>query len=174
VILDPCSYSANETNPLDVTSYYLPFSEAETQAYEDYYNSGGGIFIAALSEDTLNVTSLNEFLGWTGFSLNPSQVPSGDTPTVIDMIEPHIITSGISGFHYLGATLDIPGDGHELARYNGMPVLGYKEGTQGGKLVITGSNFMLDNYGLLGLYDGPADNALLALRVVLWCAGVLI
>jgi len=175
VILDPCSYSANETNPLDVTSYYLPFSEAETQAYEDYYNSGGGIFIAALSEDTLNVTSLNEFLGWTGFSLNPSQVPNGDTPTVINHIDSHIITSGISGFHYLGATINIPTDGYTLALYSlNMPVLGYKEGAQGGKIVVTGSNFMLDNYGLLGLYDGPADDALLALRIVLWCAGVLI
>ncbi|TFH07883.1 MAG: hypothetical protein E4H14_07550 [Candidatus Thorarchaeota archaeon] len=177
VILDPCSYSANETNPLHVTRYFLPFAEDETQAYEDYYNSGGGIFIAALTEDSLNVTSLNEFLEWTGFALTSMQVPSGDTPAVIDIIYSHIITSGVSGFHYLGATINIPTDGHRLARYGGMPempVLGYKEGAQGGKLVVTGSNFMLDNYGLLGLYDGPDDNALLALRIVLWCAGVLI
>ena len=174
VILDPCSYALNETNPLHITASYLPFSEDETQAYEDYYNSGGGIFIAALSEDTLNVTSLNEFLEWTGFELTAIEVPGGASPTLIDNIDSHIITSGISGFHYLGATIDIPVDGHRLARYGSLPVLGYKEGAQGGKIVVTGSNFMLDNYGLLGQYDGPDDNALLALRIVLWCAGLLI
>ena len=102
------------------------------------------------------------------------EVPSGDSPTVIDKLDTHIITSGISGFHYLGATLNIPFDGHRLARYGGMAVLGYKEGAGGGKLVITGSNYMLDNYGMLGLYSGAADNDLLALRIVLWCTGMLV
>ncbi|TFG31412.1 hypothetical protein EU528_06280 [Candidatus Thorarchaeota archaeon] len=174
VILDPCSYSANETNPLDVTRYYLPFSQDEKQAYEDYYNSGGGIFVVALSQDSLNLTSLNEFLDWTGFAFTSFEVPGGDTPDIVDSIDPHIITSGVNGFHYLGATITIPTDGYELARYGVEPVLGCKEGVQGGKLVVTGSNFMLDNYGLLGLYEGPDDNAVLAVRIVLWCAGVLI
>jgi len=175
VILDPCAYAANETIPTDVTSYFLPFSENETKAYEDYYNSGGGIFVAALADTSINVTSLNEFLDWTGFSLTSLQVPSGNDPVLIDRIDSHIITSGINGFHYHGATITIPTlDGKRLARYGGLPVMGSKEGANGGKLVITGSNFMLDNYGLLGLYSGADDNAQLALRIVLWCAGMLI
>ncbi|MCJ7817740.1 MAG: S8 family serine peptidase, partial [Candidatus Thorarchaeota archaeon] len=68
VILDPCAYSVNETSPANVTSYFLPFSDNETNAYEDYYNSGGGIFIAGLSNSSINVTSLNTFLNWTGFT----------------------------------------------------------------------------------------------------------
>ncbi|MGY5873052.1 MAG: S8 family serine peptidase [Candidatus Thorarchaeota archaeon] len=174
VILDPCAYSVNETNPLDITAYSLKFSENETQAYQDYYDSGGGIFVVALSNSTLDVSALNEFLGWTGFSLSGLSVPSGDSPVLIDRIDPHIITSGISGFHYLGATISIPVDGGRLARYGGMAVMGYKEGASGGKLVVTGSNFMLDNWGLLGLYSGADDNALLALRIVLWCTGQLV
>jgi hypothetical protein len=54
-----------------------------------------------------------------------------------------------------------------------MPVMAYKNGTGGGKLVITGSNYLLDNYALLGEY-GPGDDALIALRIVLWTAGLLI
>ncbi|MBE0526044.1 MAG: S8 family serine peptidase, partial [Candidatus Thorarchaeota archaeon] len=107
VILDPCAYSANETTPANVTSYFLPFSENETNAYEDYYNSGGGIFIAALSNSSINVTSLNTFLNWTGFNFTTFQVPSGDSPTLINTIDPYIITSGINGFHYIGATITI-------------------------------------------------------------------
>ena len=175
VILDPCVYSANETNPAHTTAYYLPFSEDETQAYEDYYNSGGGIFMVTLSNSSLNATALNEFLDWTGFALTAFEVPYGDYPTLIDDIDPHIITSGINGFHYLGATITIPIDGHRLARYDSSSVvMGYKEGAEGGKLVVTGSNFMLDNYGMLGLYDGADNNVLLALRIVLWCAGMLV
>ena len=174
VILDPCVYDLNETDPLHITRYFLPFSDDETQAYEDYYNSGGGIFIVTLTENSLNMTSLNEFLDWTGFAITSSEVPGGSVPTLIDTIDPHIITSGISGFHYLGAIIDLPDDGYRLAHYGGLSVLGCKEGAQGGKIVVTGSNFMLDNYGLLGLYDGPDDNALLALHIVLWCAGKLI
>jgi len=175
VILDPCAYSANETNPAHPSAYSLPFSENETQAYEDYYNSGGGIFVVALSNSSLNATALNEFLDWTGFALTAVEVPYGEYPTLIDMIDPHIITSGINGFHYLGATISIPIDGHRLARYaSNMPVMGYKEGGAGGKIVFTGSNFMLDNYGLLGLYEGADNNGLLGLRIVLWCAGMLV
>lgn len=176
VILDPCAYTANETDPTNITSYFLPFSDNETKAYEDYYNSGGGIFIASLSNSSINVTSLNTFLNWTGFTFTSYQVPSGNTPTLIDRIDSHIITSGINAFHYLGATITIPIDGHRLARFDigDLPLMGYKEGVQGGKLVITGSNFMLDNYGMLGLYNGAADNAQLALRIVLWCADMLI
>ncbi len=174
VILDPCAYSVNETNPANITPYYLPFSVTETQAYEDYYNSGGGIFVAALSNASINVSALNDFLNWTGFSLTSLRVPNGEIPTLIDRIDPHIITSGINGFHYLGATISIPPDGERLARFLNMPVMGYKEGTSDGKIVVTGSNFMLDNYGMLGLYDGVDDNSLLALRIVLWCSGLLV
>ena len=174
VILDPCVYSINETNPAHITPYYLPFSETEIQAYEDYYNSGGGIFVAALSNASTNVAALNDFLNWTGFALTSLKVPNGDLPTLIDRIDSHIITSGINGFHYLGATISIPIDGGRLARFLSMPVMGYKEGASGGKIVVTGSNFMLDNYGMLELYDGSDDNALLALRIVLWCTGMLV
>ncbi len=174
VILDPCAYDANETDPSNLTAFSIQYTEQEIQAYQDYYEAGGGIFIAALSNATLNVSALNDFLQWTGFSLSYTQVPGGSTPTVITYIDSHIITSGVNSFHYLGAVVHIPVDGWRLARYLwNMPVMGYKEDTNGGRLVVTGSNFMLDNYGLTGLYEGQQNNALLALRIVLWCAGEL-
>ncbi|RDE15708.1 MAG: hypothetical protein C4K48_03305 [Candidatus Thorarchaeota archaeon] len=173
VLLDPCAYSSNETDPEHVTDFYIPFSETEKQVYEDYYNAGGGLFVVALSESSLNVLALNDFLSWTGFSLTSMEVPSGDTPALISNINPHIITSGVSAFHYLGATMQIPADGHTLAYYGGMRIMGYKEDAGGGKIVVTGSNFMLDNWGLLGEYGTPNDNALLTLRIVLWCADLL-
>ena len=173
VILDPCAYDVNETDPVNLSAFSIQFTPQEIQAYQDYYNAGGGIFVAALSNATLNVSALNDFLSWSGFSLVYDQVPQGNSPIVINDIVSHVITSGVNGFSYLGATLNIP-HGAALAYYApGFPVMGYEEGTGGGRLVVTGSNFMIDNYGLTGQYDGPQNNALLALRVVLWCAGSL-
>ncbi|MFW9870168.1 MAG: S8 family serine peptidase [Candidatus Thorarchaeota archaeon] len=172
VILDPCVYDLNETNPYDPTYYSLPFSNNEKQAYQDYFDSGGGIFLVGLSSETTNVTQVNDFLSWSGFSLTNLEVPSGSSPELVDNLDSHIITSGVSGFHYLGATIQIPTDGHRLARYGGMPILGYKEGGGGGKIVVTGSNYFVDNYAFLGEY-GAGDDALIALRIVAWTAGVL-
>ncbi len=174
VILDPCAYDINETDPYNLSALSIQFTPQEIQAYQDYFDAGGGIFVSALSNATLNVSALNDFLAWSGFSLSYTEVPGGDSPAVVSDIDPHIITSGVNSFHYLGAIVNIPVGGGRLARYlPNMPVMGYKEGAGGGRIVVTGSNFMLDNYGMTGLYDGPQDNALLALRIVLWCSGLL-
>jgi hypothetical protein len=173
VILDPCVYNVNETNPLSPTPFSLPFSIDEIQAYEDYFNSGGGIFVATLSSSSTNISQVNDFLNWTGFNITNFELPSGSDPAFIDSLDPHIITSGVSGFHYVGTTINIPVDGHRLASYSGNAVMAYKEGGGGGKFVITGSNYLLDNYALLGEY-GAGDDALIALRIVLWTAGMLI
>ncbi len=173
VIIDPCVLSLNETIPTAPTTYSLPFSETEKQAYEDYFDSGGGIFVVTLGSSTTNITQVNDFLSWSGFSLMLNEVSSGDDPILIDDLDPHIITSGVSGFHYLGATINIPPDGSRLARYyGGLPVMGYKEDVSGGKMVITGSNYLIDNYAFLGEY-GSADDALIALKIVLWTSGLL-
>ncbi len=174
VILDPCVYDVNETIPTAPAPYSLPFSTVEKQAYEDYYNLGGGVFVVSLSSSSTNITQVNDFLNWTGFSLMDTEVSSGSDPLFIDSdnLDAHIITSGVSGFHYLGATIQIPIDGHRLAQFGSMPIMAYKEGVGGGKIVITGSNYLLDNYAFLGEY-GPGDDALIALRIVFWTAGLL-
>ncbi len=173
VILDPCVYDVNETIPTAPFPYSLPFSTVEKQAYEDYYNLGGGVFVVTLSSSSTNITQVNEFLNWTGFSLTDTEVSSGADPILIDNLDPHIITSGVNDFHYLGATIQIPIDGYRLAQFAGMSIMAYKEGGGGGRIVVTGSNYLLDNFAFLGEY-GPGDDALIALRIVLWTAGLLI
>jgi hypothetical protein len=174
VLLDPCVYSSNETDPEHVTAFSLPFSASEKQAYEDYYNAGGGLFVVGLSNSTLNVSALNEFLNWTGFSFTADEISNGSSPIVINNIDPHLITNGVNRFDYLGATIHIPTDGSRLASYGEIPLMGCKKGAGGGKIVVTGSNFMLDNWGLLDQYSAVNDNAQLVLRIVLWCANKLV
>lgn len=173
-VLDPCSWGVNETNPYQLTTYSIPYSTSEIEAYEEYYRGGGGIFVAAMSNDSVNVNQVNSFLSWTGFSVNPIRVPSGENPDLVDNIESHTITTGVSAYHHLGATLNIPTDGERLARYQIWPVLGYKEGD--GRLVVSGTNYFIDNYAFMGEYDadyGQGQDALLSLRIFLWLTGLL-
>ncbi len=171
VILDPCVYDYNETIPTQARPYSLPFSGSEKTAYEAYYNSGGGIFLATLGATFTNITQVNDFLNFTSIELTDTEVPSGGDPVIIYEFEGHIITSGVSGFHYVGATLNMP-PANRLASYDTDQVMGYEESGGGGRIVVTGTNFFIDNYALLGEY-GVGDNALIALRIVLWTAGLL-
>jgi len=172
VILDPCVFDYNETIPALSTIYSLPFSATEKQAYVDYYDAGGGIFLATLGSSFTNITQVNDFLSFTSFVLTAAEVPSGSDPVFIDDLESHIITAGVTGFHYHGAILNIP-FANRLASYSpAAPVMGYEENPSGGRIVVTGTNFFIDNYALLGEY-GEGDNALIALKIVLWTAGLL-
>jgi hypothetical protein len=172
IILDPCVYDYNETIPSESTIFSLPFSEAEKQAYQNYYNAGGGIFLATLGSSYANITQVNDFLTFTGFELTDVEVPSGSNPALITDLKNHTITDGVSGFHYDGAILNVP-LANSLAYYPpASPVIGFMEGPGGGRIVVTGTNFFIDNYGLLGEY-GDGDDALIALRIVLWITGQL-
>ncbi len=172
-VLDPCSWGINETNPYYLTAFSLPYTSAEIQAYEDYYNGGGGIFVAALSNDSVNVDRANDFLAWSGFSLSHIRTPSGDTPGLVTDIETHVITEGVTAYHHLGATLQIPVSADRLARYGPFPVLGCMEGA--GRLVVSGTNYFIDNYAYLGEYDayGAGQDPILSANIFLWITGLI-
>ncbi len=170
LILDPFAWDANETTPLNPKIFSLPYTSTEKQAYEDYYNGGGGIFIAALSNDTLDVTKLNEFIDWSGFSLLYNNVPLFDETFEVENLEEHPITEGILSFDYSGAGIAIPVGGYRIARGSGNELMGAMNAT--GRLVVTGSNFMIDNWALLNEYRSN-QNDQLALQIVQWICGLI-
>ena len=173
VLLDPFTWDLNETNPLDANFFSLQYNASTKQAYEDYYLGGGGIFITALSNMTLNIDRLNEFIDWSGFSFGVQRVPLGDSPTLVTNINPaHPITDGVGSFDYLGARLFIPGSAIELGRTGGSIVLGCLQGAGGGRLVVTGTNYFIDNWGINGDYSSSYD-ALLGLQIAQWIADLL-
>jgi len=171
LLLDPCTWELNETEPLAPVIFSIPFSQAEEEAYQQYFDAGHGIFVAALSNDSVDVSSLNDFLNWTGFSLSYTSVPSGDSPALITDITTHPTTVGVSDFDYLGSTIAIPIGAVSLARYNSGTVLACRQGGGGGRIVVTGSNFFVDNWGMAGRYSSHDDDVL-ALKIVKWLTGL--
>jgi hypothetical protein len=173
VLLDPFTWDLNETDPLNANFFSLPYDPSTKQAYQDYYLGGGGIFVSALSNLTLNINRLNDFINWTGFSFGMQRIPLGDSPTLITNINPaHPITDGVGSFDYIGARLFIPGSAIELGRTGSSIVLGCLQGAGGGRLVVTGTNYFIDNWGINGDY-GSSYNALLGLQIAQWITDLL-
>jgi hypothetical protein len=171
VILDPCAWDIEEINPSEAIMFSLPFSDNETQAYRDYYAAGGGIFVAALDNNTLDVESLNDFLNWTGMSLNYPHLITGGSLQVVSDISAHPITSGVTDFAFSGSSLNVNSSGTVLARIGSDAVLGAMDIGEG-RIVVTGTNYFIDNWGMTGEYDSNSD-AVLALKIVLWLSGLL-
>ncbi|MDF1539987.1 MAG: S8 family serine peptidase, partial [Candidatus Thorarchaeota archaeon] len=171
-VLDPCSWDIDETHPASPIEYSIEYTLDEIEAYKEYYFSGGGIFIAALDNSSLNINQANEFLSWTGISLNGDRIAGVTGPVLVDNIATHSITTGINDFDFLGASLSFNASAQSLASYLGHSILVAMEGVSSGRIVVTGTNFFLDNWGIRGLY-GSSMNDVLALKIALWITGTL-
>ncbi|MCF2136780.1 MAG: S8 family serine peptidase [Candidatus Thorarchaeota archaeon] len=167
LILDPCTWGTNETDPLHPKAYSLRYTQDEIRAYESYFNNSGGIFVAGLDNKSINVSAVNELLSWSGFALGTHRIPSsGDAVKVINLTI-HSITAGVTGFDFVGANLTLPENATSLATYKSVVTLGAMERSGGGRLVVTGTNFFIDNWGLSGKYEANGDKTI-ALQIVLW------
>lgn len=171
-LLDPCAWDFNETAPDQFEPFSLPFTQQEKEAYEQYYDQGGGIFVAALSNSSLDIASLNDFLNWTGVQFNFTRLPFDSSPTLVTNLSPHPITSGIADFDFVGAPMTIPQEAITLGRLGGRVVLSCLEEEDKGRLVVSGSNFFIDNWGMRGQYNSN-ENDVLALKITLWITGLL-
>ena len=172
VLLDPFVWDENETDPIHTVVFSMPFAQDTKQAYQDYYDSGGGLFVTGLSNASLDVAKLNDFIDWTGYSLSFARVSNGDNPVEATQVFAHIITSGVGSFDYLGAAVIEPAGATTLGRYGGSDLLSVLEDAGGGRLVVTGTNYFIDNWGINGDY-GSTSNDRLSLRIVQWLVGIL-
>ncbi len=171
-VLDPCSWDIDETHPASPIEYSIGYSADEIEAYKDYYLGGGGIFVAALDNSSVNIAQANEFLSWTGISLNGDRIAGSSGPVIVDNLATHAITTGIDGFDFVGASLSFNSSSQSLASYLGHSVLVAMEKVAGGRLVVTGTNFFIDNWGMRDLYGSSMDDVL-ALKIALWITGTL-
>ncbi|MFQ5832633.1 MAG: S8 family serine peptidase [Candidatus Thorarchaeota archaeon] len=173
VLLDPFAWDINETDPANSEVFSLPFGSTAKQAYQDYYGAGGGVFVAALSNESLNVARLNNFIDWSGYSFDFDEISDNIDPVEVTQVTPHTITSNVGSFDFLGARLSTtPAGSVALGRYMGFTVLSGQQGAGGGRLVVTGTNFFIDNWGINGLYSS-SHNDVLALQIVDWISDLI-
>ncbi len=173
VLLDAFAWDVNESDPDSTERFSLPFDPAAEQAYQDYYNGGGGVFVAALSNESLDIEKINDFISWSGYSFGFTEIADGYDTVEVIQIAAHAITSAVGSFDFLGAPIaTAPVSSNWLGRYSGSTVLSCMQGAGGGRLVVTGTNFFIDNWGINELYTST-HNDRLALQIVKWISDLI-
>jgi hypothetical protein len=191
-VMDPCTWSYVFVNNSITKNSMYTYSQAEINAYVAYWKQGGSLFLAGLSNDSLDLNSANALFSAFNMTLNYDAVPSisilvngiASTALITEMHD-HPVTGFLESFDYNGCSMNISGDAFELAwaeifKYdeNGtiyqdnVTVLAGLENTSGGRLVATGSNFFLDNWALKSLYQSK-QNWRLVLQALYWLMHIL-
>jgi hypothetical protein len=191
MVLDPCAWDSTVRANKIVQTRYKDYTQRELDVYLDYWNAGGGLFLTGLDNRSIDIASTNKLFALFNLSLNYDSIPLiqtslGET-TRITGINTHPVTTGVTAFDYNGASINNTGNAAKLAwtelilRFpNGTlyrenrTVLVADEGLHGGRVVATGTNFFIDNWGLKGIYHEESQDSKLILQIVYWLAGVLL
>ncbi|MEM2141852.1 MAG: S8 family serine peptidase [Candidatus Thorarchaeota archaeon] len=187
IVLDPCSKVISYGSGITTESLY--YTLAEIQAYLDYYRAGGSLFIVVAGAGSTSVVSVNQLLGAFNASLTDDSLPpirivvNGiDSTMLIYGTGPHPVTLNVMCFDYLGSTLNYSSplmpiawatvtiqDAAGVSRVNKTVMVAGESG-MGGRLLITGSNYFLDNFGLSDVYHSITGNYLLVRQILQWLA----
>jgi len=186
-VMDPCAWSYNMVNNSIIKDALYSYSQSEIDAYVQYWEQGGGLFLIGLSNASLDISSANELFSAFNTTLNYDSVPpititmNGVPSTAeIKKMHNHPVTAFIDSFDYNGCSLNFTGDVFELAwaeifwtdenntiHKDNRTVLVGLENSLGGRLVATGSNFFVDNWALNELYRST-QNWKLVLQSLYW------
>jgi len=188
-VLDPCTWYPINTD-VNSTMTSPSYTEDELDMYAQYWENGGSLFVVGLDNSCINVAAANQFLSRFPIAFNYDRIPettiiiNGIPSTrLITSLKPHTITLGVSSFDYLGCSLNYTGDAYEIAHTrvswqdeDGLLYIENKtvmvglEGDKENRMIVVGTNFLLDNYAMNEMYESP-DNKRLAYRIVLWLTG---
>jgi hypothetical protein len=176
-VLDPCAWAYEVNGFAYETIGLYSYTQQHLDAYSDYFDSGGNLFLVGMSNSSLDHSAANELFAQFNLTLNQDDIPSitiivngvSSTELITEMIE-HPITDRVDKFDFNGCSLNYSGSGYEIAwkdvvwqDHNGTyhsekrAVLVGLENANGGRLIASGSNFFLDNWALNNLYRSDQD-----------------
>ncbi len=187
VVLDPCTYSLSAWGSYNYTNI-ITYTSDEIMTYKTYWNRGGGLFFVCLDNASASVNAVNQLLGQFNITMNTDFVPwirwrinGRETTEIIKMFEPHSITLNVNAIDYVGASFNYTGsvfplawakvrliDAEDHVYYVNRSVIVAAENPMGGRLVAAGSNYFVDNWGLLNMYSTGSDNTRLAAQLMMW------
>ena len=191
MVLDPCAWDSTMLASKIVRAKYRNYTQRELDVYFEYWKSGGGLFLTGLDNRSIDIAAANSLFSLFNLSLNYDSIPLiqtslGDTMRITG-INPHPVMTGVLSFDYNGASITNSGSATKLAwaelilkapdgtlyKENRTVLVGH-EGAHGGRLIATGTNFFIDNWGLTGVYHEESQDSKLILQIVYWLTGVLL
>ncbi|MHA2041069.1 MAG: S8 family peptidase [Candidatus Thorarchaeota archaeon] len=191
-ILDPCAWGYVYEHGRVQTASTRTYSQAEKAAYLEYWESGGSILVAGMGNRSLDLNSTNELLLLFGFFLNYDRIPGitievggiSSTLLVTDLMN-HTATETIESFDFVGCSVNYTGNSYPLAQVvvsfldefgvlhsENRTVMAALEGLNNAKMIVSGTNFMFDNWGVTGNYQSD-DNDRFILQMAYWLIGAI-
>jgi len=191
-VFDPCAWDYAQENNSVIQIPGPSYTPTKINSYVQYWEQGGSLFLVGLSNLSLDISGANNLFSEFNITLNYDRLPAitimingmSSTTEIVDMIN-HPITDFVTSFDYNGCSLNITGDVFEIAwaevswlnasqmiQTENRTVLAGLEGSNGGRVVATGSNFFLDNWALNNLYLST-DNFRLVLQALFWLVHTL-
>ncbi len=191
ILPDPNSFGSYINSINQMEYFYRPFSNDTITALVDFVNNGKGLFILTTDADSSNITETNRLLQNFNITATKFSVPSTEVDLedgtyavvkITDFLENHPIIAGeIEKIDFYGAILNVSGDNaQEIAWGKGStgtlkPVLaGFNTSlSSSGRVLVSGSNFMIDNWGINNGY-GATDNLKFLYNVISWITNTTI
>jgi len=194
ILLDPCAWAFEEKNGTLTPLEFRRFASNEIDEYIAYWEQGGNLMVTGGNNDSMDIEGINELLSEFEIQLNFDRVPpftffvngiaSSEEITAIN--ENHPVTDRVDSFDYNGGSLNVSTISEGLAwayvRHldsgNNVqliikPVLVAQERSlSNSKLIVTGTNFFLDNWALNDLYHAD-DNSKLVIQSIFWLVGLI-
>ncbi|NHJ13815.1 MAG: hypothetical protein EAX95_09060 [Candidatus Thorarchaeota archaeon] len=187
-ILDPCAWGTKLWSNSVVLDSVFTYTASEIGAIWDYWASGGNLLISGVTNQSLDLVSVNQLLVMFGLHMNFDQIPvttitiNGVASTeLVTGIHEHQVTRGIDSFDFNGCSLNYSGNAFELAwaevnyldefdniqTENRTLLVGMEQSPSGSRMIVSGTNFFLDNWGIRGLYRST-ENSRLLLQIAYW------
>ncbi|MBD3406842.1 MAG: S8 family serine peptidase [Candidatus Lokiarchaeota archaeon] len=191
IVFNPCSWSISGIGNSLSLNESIQFTENEIATYFNYWNNSGNLMILGLSPEYSDIQSANLLLNSFDYSFINISIPlvttflNGVPSTyLVDSLSPHPIMDGINSFDFNGCPLEVPSQADVLATAevitstdNGtiteqMNLISTYNTSVSGRIVVSGSNFFMDNYALEGFYQSN-QNIQLAYQSIYWLLGII-
>ncbi|NHK31289.1 MAG: S8 family serine peptidase [Asgard group archaeon] len=188
IMADPNSLTLAFDAELDTIATHRNFTTETLDYLADYVETGHGLFIMSTDNDSACLTETNRLTNLFNISIEEDTIPetivyneitgSYNVLKITDLDPTHNVTSSLTDFDYLGAKLSILGDNAKTIAWFGVmsnAVLAAYESENNslGRVVITGSNFMVDNMGINGEYNST-NNLEFIISVIEWLTNTTI
>lgn len=171
LMLSPYSIAMDEESILMEYSALVPYNDSERMKLQQYFESGGRVFIAGNFFSTDNdrrgdrhmvATALNQLLNWTPIGFKNFTWGRTVEPIYVDGISAHSITQSIDGIQWAGAGLQLSSGASPLVWFYQEPgnpstveylMAAMDDSVTGGRLVVSGSEIFLCNEYLASVDD---------------------
>jgi hypothetical protein len=191
-IIDPCAWGYFYEHGKVRSASTCTFSQAEKDAYLEYWESGGSILVVGMGNRSLDLSSINELLLPFGFFFEYDRIPgitievggTSSTLLVTDLMN-HSTTEGIESFDFVGCSVNYTGNAYPLAQVEmstidesgevhseNRTLMAALEGLSSARMIVTGTNFMFDNWGVGGYYQSD-DNDRFIVQMAYWLIGAI-